>query len=48
VFLEAAKRMAIPANRCLVFEDTDIGVMAAKRAGMDFVDVRTLRNQSSP
>lgn len=48
VFLEAAKRMAIPANRCLVFEDTDIGVTAARRAGMDFVDVRTLRDQSKP
>lgn len=48
VFLEAAKRMAIPAHRCLVFEDTDIGVTAARRAGMDCIDVRTLRNQSSP
>lgn len=48
VFLEAAKRLLIPANRCLVFEDTDIGVTAAQRAGMDFVDVRTLRDQSRP
>lgn len=47
VFLEAARQLAIPPQRCLVFEDTDIGVTAAKRAGMDFVDVRTLRPQRS-
>jgi beta-phosphoglucomutase-like phosphatase (HAD superfamily) len=47
VFLEAARQMAIPPHRCLVFEDTDIGVTAAKRAGMDFVDVRTLRHPQS-
>jgi len=42
VFLEAARRMTIAPSRCLVFEDTDIGVTAARRAGMDVVDVRTL------
>jgi HAD superfamily hydrolase (TIGR01509 family) len=42
VFLEAARRLAIPASDCIVYEDTDIGIEAAKRAGMRFVDVRTL------
>lgn len=42
VFLEAARRLNIPPARCLVFEDTDIGVDAARRAGMEWVDVRTL------
>jgi len=42
VFLEAAKRIGVAASRCLVFEDTDIGVEAARRAGMDYVDVRKL------
>jgi beta-phosphoglucomutase family hydrolase len=42
VFLEAARRLGIAPARCLVFEDTDIGVDAARRAGMDWVDVRTL------
>jgi beta-phosphoglucomutase-like phosphatase (HAD superfamily) len=42
VFLEAARRMDIAAGRCLVFEDTDIGLTAARRAGMDVVDVRSL------
>ena len=42
VFLEAARRIAINPTACLVFEDTDIGIEAACRAGMDFVDVRKL------
>ena len=40
VFLEAAKRLGVPAAACVVFEDTDIGLEAAKRAGMAWVDVR--------
>jgi len=41
VFLEAAKRLGVPPELCVVFEDTDIGLLAAKRAGMVGVDVRT-------
>ena len=40
VFLEAAKRLGVPPETCVVFEDTDIGIEAARRAGMQFVDVR--------
>jgi len=40
VFLEAARRLAIPPPLCVVFEDTDIGLQAARRAGMLSVDVR--------
>ena len=42
VFLEAARRLGVadPA-RCVVFEDTDIGLEAARRAGMTGVDVRS-------
>jgi beta-phosphoglucomutase-like phosphatase (HAD superfamily) len=43
VFLEAARRLGVAPQRCLVFEDTDIGILAAQRAGRDHVDVRTLR-----
>jgi beta-phosphoglucomutase family hydrolase len=43
VFLEAARRLNVAPQRCLVFEDTDIGLLAAQRAGMDCLDVRTLR-----
>ena len=40
VFLEAARRLGVPAGACVVFEDTDIGLEAARRAGMIGVDVR--------
>lgn len=41
VFLEAARRLGdIPPAVCVVFEDTDIGLDAARRAGMMSVDVR--------
>ncbi len=41
VFLEAARRLNVPdPTRCVVFEDTDIGLEAARRAGMTGVDVR--------
>jgi len=40
VFLEAAKRLNVDAAKCIVFEDTDIGLEAARRAGMRGIDVR--------
>jgi len=40
VFLEAARRLNVTATGCVVFEDTDIGLEAARRAGMFGVDVR--------
>lgn len=42
VFLEAARRMGVPAASCTVYEDTDLGLEAARRAGMRGVDVRPL------
>jgi HAD superfamily hydrolase (TIGR01509 family) len=44
VFLEAARRLKVSATGCVVFEDTDIGLEAARRAGMTSVDVRSWRN----
>lgn len=40
VFLEAARRMNVPPEKCLVFEDADLGFEAARRAGMQVIDVR--------
>jgi len=40
VFLEAARRMGAKPERCVVFEDSDEGLEAAKAAGMDGRDIR--------
>jgi beta-phosphoglucomutase family hydrolase len=42
VFLEAARRLDADPAVCTVYEDTDIGLEAARRAGMTGVDVRKL------
>lgn len=44
VFLEAARRLKVAPAGCVVFEDTDIGLEAAQRAGMLGVDVREWTN----
>jgi len=41
VFLEAARRLTVAPERCLVFEDTDLGLEAGRRAGMHTIDIRT-------
>lgn len=40
MFLEAARRMGVAPADCLVYEDSDQGVEAARRAGMACCDVR--------
>ncbi|MGV3606986.1 MAG: HAD family hydrolase [Planctomycetaceae bacterium] len=40
VFLEAAHRMKTKPSECIVYEDSDLGIEAARRAGMKWVDVR--------
>lgn len=39
-FLRCAKLINVAPEKCVVFEDADFGLEAAKRAGMDVVDVR--------
>jgi beta-phosphoglucomutase family hydrolase len=41
IFLTAAKRLGIPSDKCLVFEDSIIGVEAASRANMKIVALTT-------
>ncbi len=38
-FLLAAERLGVPPEKCLVFEDTDLGIQAATAAGMASVRV---------
>jgi beta-phosphoglucomutase-like phosphatase (HAD superfamily) len=40
LFLFAASRISVPPEECVVFEDSDLGLEAARRAGMQAVDVR--------
>ena len=40
VFLEAARRLGVSPAACRVYEDSDPGVEAARRAGMSCVDIR--------
>jgi beta-phosphoglucomutase family hydrolase len=48
MFLLAAKRMGVEPTKCLVFEDAEPGIQAARAAGMDVVRVpsRPERNSS--
>ena len=48
VFLEAARRMGVSADICTVYEDTELGLEAARRAGMRGVDVRPLSLPRKP
>ena len=42
LFLEAARRLGVAPEGCTVYEDADLGVEAARRAGMRCVDMRDL------
>ena len=42
IFLEAARRLGIEPDRCCVYEDADLGILGARKAGMDVVDVRKM------
>jgi len=42
VFLEAADRLQVKPEHCRVYEDGEPGIEAARRAGMECVDIRTM------
>lgn len=45
VFIEAAKKLGIPPERCLVVEDSVHGIEAASRAGMKCVAITTTNHK---
>ena len=46
-FLMAAEKLGVQPSKCLVFEDTELGIAAATRAGMQSVHVKTARSLRS-
>lgn len=42
VFLEVARQIKVDPTKCRVYEDADLGIEAAKRAGMTCFDIRTI------
>ena len=46
IFLEAARRIGVDPRFCRGYEDTDLGMRAIRAAGMEAVDVRTMRCHS--
>jgi HAD superfamily hydrolase (TIGR01509 family) len=47
VFLMAASRLGLPAERCVVLEDTQVGIDAAHRGGIKVVGVATTHPESA-
>jgi len=43
-FLRAAELMRVDPRFCCVYEDSDLGIQAAKSAGMTWVDVRSIHS----
>jgi HAD superfamily hydrolase (TIGR01509 family) len=42
VFLEVARLIKVQPHQCRVYEDADLGIEAARRAGMTWFDVRSV------
>jgi beta-phosphoglucomutase family hydrolase len=40
IFLKAAEQLGLSPGECLVYEDGDLGIQAARAAGMQVIDVR--------
>ena len=45
IFLEAARRLGVEASSCYAFEDGELGLQAARAAGMTAIDIRPLHQR---
>ena len=46
IYLEAARRLSVPPERCAAFEDSDAGTLSASRAGMTTFQVPDMKAPS--
>ena len=46
IFLEAARRIGVDAQKCVAFEDAELGLQSARAAGMTVIDVRPMHRAS--
>jgi beta-phosphoglucomutase family hydrolase len=45
IFLESARRLGVPPESCYAFEDADLGLQAARAAGMTVIDIRPMHRR---
>ena len=43
IYLRAAELIGVPPERCAAFEDAEMGLQAARAAGMHVIDIRPMR-----
>ncbi|MEC7486832.1 MAG: HAD family hydrolase, partial [Verrucomicrobiota bacterium] len=43
IYVKAARLIGVDPQRCHAFEDTELGLQAASSAGMDVININTLR-----
>ena len=48
IFLEAARQIGVPPQFCRAYEDTELGLLAIRAAGMQAVDVREMIKNHPP
>ncbi len=47
LYLYAAKALGVAPSRCLVIEDSAVGILSAKRAGMFCIGINTAQNKKN-
>jgi HAD superfamily hydrolase (TIGR01509 family) len=45
IFLESARRLGVPPESCYAFEDAELGLQAARAAGMVAIDIRPMHRR---
>jgi HAD superfamily hydrolase (TIGR01509 family) len=48
LYLLAAKKLGVDPTKCVAYEDAELGMESARRAGMAVVDVRDMQGVPDP